>query len=142
MRPSSFYRFELFLNKALMVLRAIIFLLALLNAGYMAFDGGHALIKGDYIRPKDGEYAGQLGPWHKLASAIGIDPMSSLMKSIVLIVGVYGIIAVACFAFSPATGWKLLLVFSILTLWNLMFGTVSSILVIVLLLLWRWKLAG
>ena len=125
-----------------MVLRIIIVLLSLLNAGYMVFDGARAFIKGDYLRPSSGEYAGQLGPWNKLVSAIGIDPMSSLMKSIFLITGVYGIIAVACFAFSPATGWKLLLVFSILTLWNLMFGTMSSILVIVLLLLWRWKFAG
>ncbi len=125
-----------------MILRIIIILFSLLNAGYMTFDGGRALITGDYLRPKDGEYAGQLGPWHELASAIGIDPMSSLMKSIFLLLGIYGLVAIACFAFAPQSGWKLLLAFSILTLWNLMFGTMSSILVIILLLLWRWKFAG
>lgn len=125
-----------------MILRIIIILLSLLNAGYMAFDGGRALITGDYIRPTDGDYAGQLGPWTKIVTAIGIDPMSNLMKSIFLIIGIYGIIATLCFAFNLQAGWKLLLVFAILSLWNLMFGTVSSVLVIVLLVAWKWRFAG
>lgn len=124
-----------------MTLRIIIILLSLLNAAYMAFDGGRALITGDYIRPADGDYAGQLGPWTKIVTAIGIDPMSTLMKSIFLIIGIYGIVATLCFAFNAQYGWKLLLVFSILSIWNLMFGTISSALVIILLLIWRWKFA-
>ena len=125
-----------------MVLRIIIIFLSLLNAGYMAFDGGLALLTGDYIRPKDGEYAGQLGPWNKIVSAIGIDPMSNLMKSIFLGIGIYGIIATLCFAFGVPAGWKMLLAFCILSAWNLMFGTMSSLLVIVLLVVWKWKYAG
>jgi hypothetical protein len=124
-----------------MLLRLIIILLSFLNAGYMAFDGGRALIKGDYIRPSDGEYAGQLGPWTNIVSAAGIDPMSSLMKSIFLLFGIYGLISVVVFIFNPRPGRKLLLAFSILTLWNLMFGTLSSILVILVLLIQARKSA-
>ena len=124
-----------------MILRIIIILLSFLNAGYMAFDGARALITGDYIRPENREYAGQLGPWSNLATAIGIDPMSALMKSIFLILGLYGLIAIACFASNVPIGWKLLLAFCIASLWYLTFGTICSILVIVLLIILRWKYA-
>lgn len=125
-----------------MVLKIIIILLSLLNAGYMAFDGARALMLGDYIRPTEGEYAGQLGPWTKVVNAIGIDPMSTLMKSLFLLIGIYGIIATLCFAFNVASGWKMLLAFCILSIWNLMFGTMSSVLVIVLLMVWKWKFSA
>jgi hypothetical protein len=124
-----------------MVLKIIIILLSLLNAGYMAFDGGRALIVGDYIRPKAGAYAGQLGPWTKIVSAIGIDPMSTLMKCIFLLIGIYGVIAALCFAFNVSAGWKMLLVFCILSIWNLMFGTMSCVLVILFMVMWKWKYA-
>jgi hypothetical protein len=75
-----------------LLLKYLILFLAFLNAGYMAFDGTKALVTGDYIRPKTGEYAGQLGPWTKLVTKIGIDPMSTLMKSIFLVFGIAGLI--------------------------------------------------
>ena len=122
-----------------MIIRIIIILLSLLNAGYMAFDGCKALIQGDYIRPSEGEYAGQLGPWTKIVTPLGIDPMSTLMKSIFLVLGIYGLVAVAYFGFNRPGGWKMLLVFCILTLWNLMLGTMSSVVVIILLMVWKRK---
>ncbi len=54
-------------------------LLAALEAGWMMFDGMRALIVGDYVTPKKGPYAGQLGPWSKLVSAIGLAPRSTLI---------------------------------------------------------------
>jgi hypothetical protein len=36
--------------------------LVLLNGGWMAFDGGRALMLGDYVTPRTGQFAGQLGP--------------------------------------------------------------------------------
>ena len=89
-----------------MVLRIIIILLSLLNAGYMAFDGARAFILGDYLRPSSGEYGGQLGPWSKLVAGLGIDPESSVMKAVFLVLGVYGLIAVALFAFKPQNSWN------------------------------------
>ena len=43
------------------IIKWIIILLAVLNFGFMAFDGSRALVKGDYIRPSQGQHAGQLG---------------------------------------------------------------------------------
>ena len=62
-------------------------MLALLNAGWMTFDGTRALIVGDYVTPKTGQYAGQLGPWTKVVSAVGIEPRSTFMKSVFAIYG-------------------------------------------------------
>ncbi len=69
------------------ILKWTIILLAVLNFGYMLFDGSGALIKGDYIRPTRGEYAGQLGPWSKLVKAIGIKPRIYYHESIVCPLG-------------------------------------------------------
>jgi hypothetical protein len=44
-----------------------------------AYDGSRALIVGDYVTPKSGAYAGQLGPWAKLVAAVGIEPRSTVM---------------------------------------------------------------
>jgi hypothetical protein len=122
-----------------MILRIVILLLTFFNAGYMVFDGMRAMITGDYIRPKAGEYAGQLGPWTKIAEAIGIDPMSGLMKMIFVVVGIYGLIAGVLFAGNHKNGWLLLLIFCIVSAWNLMFGTMSSLIVLVLLLIYKLK---
>ncbi|MBD3638656.1 MAG: hypothetical protein HUJ25_14990 [Crocinitomicaceae bacterium] len=62
------------------ILRVLTILLAVFNFGYMVVDGIIALTQGDYIRPESGEYAGQLGPWSELVSAIGIPPESIFMK--------------------------------------------------------------
>ncbi len=32
----------------------------------MVVDGSRALVKGEYITPKSGSFAGNLGPWAKL----------------------------------------------------------------------------
>ncbi len=82
------------------ILRSIIILFALINFGFMTFDGARALIVGDYIRPDKGEYAGQLGLWSGLAENAGIDPESNLMKSILVIFGVIGIALTTGFAFN------------------------------------------
>ncbi len=65
----------------------IVVLLALNVGGWFAFDGGHALAKGDYVTPKKGAYAGQLGGWSKFIRAVGIDPRSTLMKTVFLVYG-------------------------------------------------------
>ena len=106
-----------------------------LSGGWMAFDGGRALIDGDYVTPSGGEMAGQLGPWSSLIKAVGIAPRSTLMKSIFLIYSlIYLGLALALGLGSP-WAWPPLLVVAILGLWYVPFGTFLSILVIVLLML-------
>jgi hypothetical protein len=122
---------------AITVVKWIIVFLAILNAGYMAFDGTKALVTGDYIRPKEGEYAGQLGPWTKLVEKLGIDPMSPLMKSIFVIYGLAGLIITIGFATGAGWGWKAMLIYNICSMWNLFIGTASSVLQIILLIVFK-----
>lgn len=117
-------------------LRVLAILVAALNAGYMLYDGSRALIAGDYLRPASGEYAGQLGPWTMIVEAIGIDPMSTAMKSAFVAFGALGLVAVVFFALRPQPGTKALLAFSIATAWNLVLGTLCSALQIALILSW------
>ena len=119
------------------ILKWIIVFFSVINAGYMAFDGTKALVTGDYIRPKSGDYAGQLGPWTKLVTKIGIDPMSTLMKSIFVLFGIAGLIITIGFAANAEWGWKAMLIFNICCAWNLFFGTASSAFQVILLLMMR-----
>jgi hypothetical protein len=119
------------------ILKWLIVLIALMNSGYMLYDGTRAVITGDYIRPKTGEYAGQLGPWNVLAGKIGIDPMSILMKSIFIFFGITGLLITVCFAMGLSWSWKALFIFNICSSWNLFFGTASSVLQIILLVILR-----
>ena len=65
----------------------IVVLFAFIEGGWLAYDGGYVLVTGEYVTPHTGEFAGQLGPWSKLVSRVGIDPRSTLMKSIHLVLG-------------------------------------------------------
>ncbi len=119
---------------ALIILKWIVIILAVLNFGYMLFDGSRALIKGDYIRPTEGEYAGQLGPWNGIVKFIGIDPQSTLMKMIFVLWGLMGIILTICFGLNYQWAWKALLIMNICLLWYLWMGTGLSIIQIILLI--------
>src|SRR5690606_4795961 len=108
------------------VLKIVIIALVLANAGYMAYDGYQAVTTGDYIRPSQGEYAGQLGPWTMFASMAGIDPMSTLVKNLFLGFGIFGLLSLVIYIVRPRLGSTLLMFFCFFTLWNIMFGAVSS----------------
>lgn len=120
------------------VLKWIIIAAAVLNFGFMAFDGARGIILGDYLRPQTGEYAGQLGPWSKLIEAVGIDPESTTMKLIFVLWGVTGLTITFCYAFNIAWAWPALLIISIATLWYLVPGTALSVLQVLLLLIIRY----
>lgn len=110
-------------------------LLVLLNAGYMIVDGSRALLTGDYITPKNGPQAGQLGPWANIVRAVGISPRSHLMKWIFVGLGViYLGMAVAFLLGVPGAKTGLIIV-AALGLWYLPFGTLINILVILLVVL-------
>ncbi len=108
--------------------------LVVLNAGWMVFDGTRALVVGDYVTPRSGTHAGQLGPWSRVAEAVGIPPRSTLMKSIFVAYGAVFLIVTAAFlARAPWAGGAMIVV-AILGLWHLPFGTLINLLVIVLVL--------
>lgn len=109
--------------------------LVLLNGGWMAFDGGRALIVGDYVTPKTGLLAGTLGPWSEIVEAAGIDPRSGLMKSAFLVYGLAYLVATAALVLGASAAWWSVLVLAVLGLWYIPFGTLINIIVIILLLL-------
>ncbi len=115
------------------ILKWAVVFLAVLNFGFMTYDGSRASIKGDFIRPGSGEYAGQLGPWSTLAQRVGIDPESALMKTIFVCWGLLGLALTICYALGLGWAWKGLLILNILSLWYLWAGTASSILQIILI---------
>lgn len=115
----------------------IIVFLALLNFGYMAFDGARALATGSYITPSSGEYKGKLGPWSRLVSAVGIEPEGRLMKTIFVIWGVVGIVIAILFLTDPFKYKTWLLVANICSLWYAIPGTASSLIQIILLSLMK-----
>lgn len=120
------------------ILRWVIIILAVLNFGFMTVDGSRALIVGDYFRPETGEYVGQLGPWAVLVSAVGIDPESTLMKTIFLLWGTLGLVFTVSFAMRVKRADNTLLFFNLASFWYLVVGTLSSALQVVLLLLLRF----
>jgi hypothetical protein len=109
--------------------------LAAFEAGWMAFDGTRALLVGDYVTPRSGEHAGQLGPWAGIVSALGIEPRSAAMKAFFVVYGVAWLVVIACFV--RGHGWArwAMLAAAAGSLWYLWVGTVTSALVLALLLL-------
>jgi len=97
----------------------------------MTFDGSRALIVGDYLTPKTGRFAGQLGPWSDVVRAVGIAPRSLLMKVIFLLFGVAWLAAAAAFQRRRPGSARVLAVLAVLTLWYLPIGTLTSALVLV-----------
>ena len=121
-------------------LRWVIVFLAVAEAGWMAFDGTRALITGDYVTPASGEYAGQLGPWARIVSAVGIAPRSTLMKTIFVIYGLAWLGITAAFAFSNVPwAWAAMFVAALLSLWYVPIGTAFGVLQLILLLVIRLR---
>lgn len=118
-------------------MRWLILSLAVLDAGYMVFDGTRALVVGDYLTPKSGEYAGQLGPWSHLAKAAGIEPRSTLMKCIFAGYGALWFVAIGGYAARARWGWRAMLFAAAFSLWNLVIGTIFGLVQIALLLMRR-----
>jgi len=114
---------------------SIILALVVINAGWMVFDGARALIVGDYVTPKSGMHAGQLGPWTYIVKAAGIDPRSTIMKSIFVIYGSLYLLSALAFVLRIPGAWTAVLALAILGLWFLPFGTLINLLVITLLFL-------
>lgn len=114
-------------------MRWIVVALALLLGGWLAFDGARALLVGDYVTPSSGAHVGRLGPWAALVEAVGIGPRSTLMKSIHVALGAAWLVSIVGYARNRSWGRKALIGCAALSLWYLPFGTLISVLLIVLL---------
>jgi hypothetical protein len=114
-------------------LKWLIAALALSEAGWMLFDGSRALIVGDYVTPKSGRFAGQLGPWARLVSAVGIEPRATPMKCVFVVYGLLWLAAIAAYLLSVRWMWLAMVVAAAGTLWYLPVGTAFSVVQLVLL---------
>ncbi len=109
--------------------------LVLLNGGWMAFDGGRALVVGEYVTPKTGPRAGGLGTWSKVVTTVGIEPRSTLMKTLFVVYGLAFVGLVGAFVLGASKLWWALLVVAALGFWYVPFGTFINAIIITLLLL-------
>jgi len=101
----------------------------------MILDGCRALLKGDFMTPRTGPRAGQLGPWAAIVSAVGISPRSMLMKWFFVLLGLtYLGMGVAFLAGVPWAKAELIAAAG-LGLWYLPFGTLMNGLVILLVVM-------
>jgi len=112
----------------------IVIALAAFEGGWLAFDGVHALRTGNYVTPKDGPYAGRLGPWAGLLRAVGVDPRARAVKIAHLVIGGAWLIATLGFAAGVKGSAWAMVACAASALWYLPFGTVLSVVQIVLLL--------
>lgn len=114
--------------------RIAVLALSLLEAGWMTFDGTRALVVGDYVTPRTGAHAGQLGPWQHAVSAVGIAPRSTTMKLIFAIYGASWLLIGVVFARGSSWGWAAMVVAAAASLWYFPIGTLSSAVQLALLL--------
>jgi hypothetical protein len=113
----------------------LVVLFMVTSAGWMAFDGARALVKGDYVTPRSGKHAGRLGPWSRVVEAAGIGPRSTLMKTLFVVYGTAALVVTLIFALGIPRGREALILTAALGLWYLPFGTLLHAIAIVLLLL-------
>ena len=97
----------------------------------MTFDGLRALILGDYLTRTTGRFAGQLGPWSRVVSAVGIEPRSTAMKAIFVLFGLAWLGAIIAFMQRTRRSTGALAVLAVATLWYLPVGTLMSALVLI-----------
>lgn len=121
--------------------KAIVYLFSLavpmILGGWLIFDGMRAFVLGDYTTPRDGAYAGQLGPWASVVSAMGIEPRGSFMKAVHVGLGAVWIAAACWAAVQPINGQRALFAAANCSLWYLPVGTVLSLLELALVG-WLW----
>lgn len=109
-----------------------LFLLALLNGGWMIFDGFHVIRTGKYFGPEEP------GSWSEIVASIGINPLS--IGPVFVALGVAWFISIAGLLLSSSWGWMAMLASAIATLWYVKVGTLISIISIALLLIFKASL--
>jgi hypothetical protein len=97
-----------------------------LTGGWMAFDGAHALLTGDFVTPRSGDHAGELGPWSHIPRAFGVDPRSTHVRLFFLGFGLAYLAALAAFLLRRTGAWAALAACAAVALLYLPIGTLAS----------------
>jgi hypothetical protein len=98
----------------------------------MLFDGMHRLFTGSY-------FGGRLGPWAALVSAVGISPGS--VAPVFVILGALWLVGGVAFLLRARWSTALLTAASMVSLAYLAFGTILSLIALVILLMNRRRKA-
>lgn len=116
--------------------------ICLFLGSWLVFDGARALVTGQYVTPKSGPHAGQLGPWSRVLGSVGVNPHGNGAKLLHIVCG--GLLCVAGVAFGAGASWACwgVIVGAVAALWYLPFGTVLNVVLIVLVLLSRRGASG
>lgn len=109
--------------------------LALIQGGWLVYDGARSLIVGDYQTPKSGRCVGQLGPWARVVAAVGLDPRSPVIKFLHVGLGLAWLVSAATWPLWEPTSRWMLLGCAVGTLWYVPLGTLLSLVQVALLLL-------
>jgi len=113
-------------------MKILLTVLALLNGGYMLVDGIYVMIRGKYIGPE------RPGPWANLFERMQVDVFK--LGPLFVLFGLTWLILAYGLLTSQGWAYWLGLIISIGTLWYLSIGTIISIIVFVLLLIFRSRL--
>lgn len=105
-------------------MRRLLILFAIVQGGWMLFDGIHALSTGNYVGPR-------LGPWAALVAHPGIGPRSTAMKVVFVVLGIVWLAVAASLFARRRQAFVAAIVAGILALWFLPFGTLLSAVTIV-----------
>jgi hypothetical protein len=112
-------------------MRTFVMVMALLHGGWLLFDGTRALVAGDYVTAASGPRAGQLGPWARVVSAVGLDPRSAGVKWLHVMLGALWLTTFALLATRTAAARPCLLAAAVATLWYAPAGIVVGLVSIV-----------
>ena len=104
----------------------------LLQGGYMIFDGMHRLITGNY-------FGGRVGPWADLALAVGLSP--GAMAPLFVILGALWLVGGVALLLRKRWSTRLLIAVSVVSLAYLVFGTILSLIALLIVLMPRKRTA-
>lgn len=116
------------------MIKSILVVFAVALGAWLIFDGAKALRTGDYTTPGSGAHAGQLGPWARAVSAVGLEPRGTFVKWAHVAVGSLWLVGAILLFLAPSLARVVLIVCSLGSLWYLPFGTIIGVAELVLLL--------
>lgn len=113
-------------------MKIVISILGLLNGAYMLIDGIFVSIRGKYIGPE------KPGPWAELFYKLNIDVFK--LGWLFIIYGFLWFAWILALWTYRDWAWGYGILLSVMTLWYLPVGTLFSIIIMVVLMIWKQKL--
>jgi len=113
-------------------MKILITVLGLLNGIYMLLDGIFVIIKGKYIGPE------KPGPWAEIFYKLNVDVFK--LGWLFIVFGIFWLVWIIGLWTNKEWTFIYGIAISILTLWYLPVGTIFSIIIITVLLIWRQKI--